>query len=285
MNTRIWSAILLLLFAPAAYAANPGDSCTAAQAGFVQTDAGSMIVCNGTIWNLALQLSNGAGRILFQVDNDAGSCTAAKTGRLRYNSADSPPWQYCDGSVWIPFDRAPVSPGYLVQTETKWNGNLGGLSGADAKCLTELQTTYDWNGKSSAGALTSSRVHALLCDGTSCNNLQPNSFYMMAKAGNAASCGWAIITDASGRGPNSLTYWDEGCYNNSIEHWTNRGTTSASQWATTPKGGNHCSNWSSSSAAINGWVGNAGNNNALRWDDSALGCNSLRFLICAVDPL
>jgi hypothetical protein len=95
MSITVLFCALILLFLPTlpAQAANPGDSCTAAQTGFVQTDAGTVIICDGTTWNLALLLSSTAGRILFQVDNDAGSCTVAKKGRLKYNESATPPWQ------------------------------------------------------------------------------------------------------------------------------------------------------------------------------------------------
>jgi hypothetical protein len=41
---------------------------------------------------------------LFQVDNDTGSCTALKEGRIRYTGG-SPPWEYCNGSAWLPFKQ------------------------------------------------------------------------------------------------------------------------------------------------------------------------------------
>jgi hypothetical protein len=84
-------------------AANSGDTCTAGQSGQVQVDQGTMIVCNGTTWNAAMQLSSTAGRVLFQIDNDAGTCTTAKVGRLRFNSAGSPDWYFCNGTTWIAF--------------------------------------------------------------------------------------------------------------------------------------------------------------------------------------
>jgi hypothetical protein len=51
-----------------------------------------------------MQESDTSGNVLFQVDNDTGSCTSAKTGRIRYDGATT--WEYCNGSAWVPFERA-----------------------------------------------------------------------------------------------------------------------------------------------------------------------------------
>jgi hypothetical protein len=274
-----------------AQAANPGDACTAGENGYVQTNGGTMIVCNGTVWTAAIILSSTAGRMLMQVDYDAGVCTTTKAGRLRYNSAGSPAWQYCDGSTWTTWQRSGGGTGYLVQTQTKWNGNLGGLSGANAKCLTELQTTYNWNGKANAGTLNSTRVYAFLCDGATCNNLKTNTPYLLAKANNTTACGWGFITNATGLGPN-LTgeYWDQNdvCYTGTGQApgeytWTNRGTSGAN-WATTPKGTAHCTNWTIGTSAKTGSVGNASNDDSLIWDNGVDNCNATHYLMCAVDP-
>jgi hypothetical protein len=180
-------------------------------------------------------------------------------------------------SASLPFDL----PGYFVQTATEWNGNLGGLSGADAKCLTELQTTYNWKGKSSAGTLTSTRVHAFLCDGTTCNNLLPNTFYMIAKAGSTTAGGSAFKTDASGGGPGVQNYWDDNGLVTGIT-WTSRAAGSAELWGTTPYGSNHCTGWSSTSG--NGRAGDASANDQLRWSEGNYACSSTGFLYCFVNP-
>jgi hypothetical protein len=280
-----YSTLILLfsvLFPLYAFAANPGDACTG-QSGSTQFDAGTLLVCDGAIWNQASQLSSIEGRLLFQTDYDPGTCAGTKLGRLRYNSAGSPEWQYCNGSAWTSFPQV-LANGYFVQTTTKWNGNLGGLSGANAKCLTELQTTYNWNGKANAGTLNSTRVYAWLCDGTSCNNLKANTTYQMAKANSTTACGWIFQTDSSGRAPNASLIWDYNCMDSSADTWTNRSTVTVLQAGTTPKGTNHCTNWSTSSSSKSGGEGNTAYTDSDRWDQSQDPCNFTNFLYCVVDP-
>ena len=69
--------------------------------------------CDGTTWkNLREIDDSGSGaRTRLQIANDTGSCTAAKTGRLRYNDGTDT-WNYCDGSSWVPFEATgcPTTP-------------------------------------------------------------------------------------------------------------------------------------------------------------------------------
>jgi hypothetical protein len=98
--------IALLLTCPALAAEAPavGDTCTAGETGhsqFVGGDTepnGHWVVCNGTTWAAIIDFSAAAGRSLFQVDNDTGTCTAAKLGRIRYNGTST--WEYCNGTTW-----------------------------------------------------------------------------------------------------------------------------------------------------------------------------------------
>ena len=208
------------------------------------------------------------------------TCASALSGMLRFTSSTST-WEYCNGTAWTTWTRPT---GYLVQTLTKWNGNLGGLSGADAKCLTELDTTYNWKGKATAGTLTAARVKSFLCDGTTCNNLRANTPYLLAVANSTTSGGLGFITDSSGRGPNAQTFWDAVLWSNVSNSWTNRGTVDAYTWATTPKGANHCTNWTSGLVGVTGGIGNAGWVDAQRWDKVTNTCNTANFLICMVNP-
>ncbi len=61
-------------------------------------------ICDGTTWKTikVIDYSTGTGaRISVQISNDVGTCTAIKTGRLRYDGTNV--WEYCDGSTWTPF--------------------------------------------------------------------------------------------------------------------------------------------------------------------------------------
>ena len=157
-------------------------------------------VCTGTDWIALGGLNPSAG---------GSGCTnpVATESAVIYNNDIHVP-QYCDGDDWrvmINYLDAPATggiiPGYIVRTKDGYNGNLGGLSGADAICLSELQT-YDWKGKSEAGTLTSGRVKAWLCDSSTCNDFVPDSIYIMAKADSTTTGGAALYVAADGSGPN-----------------------------------------------------------------------------------
>ncbi len=105
--------IFLFLAAPAyAQETQPGDACSTA--GLVRHTGGSeqmpnhILICNGTNW-LTLTEQTTTGKTSLQVGNDAGSCTAAKTGRVRYDGSST--WTYCNGSAWAAFDQAGGSSG------------------------------------------------------------------------------------------------------------------------------------------------------------------------------
>jgi len=48
-----------------------------------------------------------------KVANDAAACVTGKAGTLRYTGG-SPPWQYCDGSGWVPFESAGGGAGGTI---------------------------------------------------------------------------------------------------------------------------------------------------------------------------
>lgn len=47
------------------------------------------------------QLNLTAGAI---IGPDTNTCTSAKNGEMQYTSGANPPWTYCNGSAWTPFD-------------------------------------------------------------------------------------------------------------------------------------------------------------------------------------
>lgn len=55
------------------------------------------MVCDNSVWKSVIDYSATTGRVDVDIANDTGSCTAAKTGRLRYDDSDDE-WEYCDGS-------------------------------------------------------------------------------------------------------------------------------------------------------------------------------------------
>jgi hypothetical protein len=179
-----------------------------------------------------------------------------------------------------------MSRGYLIQSSATWNGNLGGLSGANAKCLSDV-TNNDWRGKSTAGTITAGRVQAFLCDSSTCNNLRPNTTYMVSRSDDPIAGGMTFKTDDNGRGLNNKIYFDvdDKIWRANTYYWTNRGTVDAQTWASTAKSSasnHHCNNWSST--ATNGHRGNSGYNDQGRWDSNTTSCNNAQFLICIVQP-
>lgn len=246
-------------------------------------------VCANGNWIALGALNPGAG---------GGECSGPTMaeGSIFYND-DFDVLQYCDGENWIAVQAAPgggFEPGYFVLSETAYTGNLGGLSGADSACLTEL-TTKTWDGKTDAQArnlLTASKVKAFLCDGSTCNNLQADTYYQLARAGTALSTTSIFLTDGNGRGPNNYAMWyDDLAATSDIEYWANRGTVSSAVWATTPSGtatNDHCGNWTiggGTNGADFGALTNSGPPDAKRWNISNWACNAADVrLMCFVNP-
>lgn len=177
------------------------------------------------------------------------------------------------------------SPGghYLVATKSGYNGNLGGLSGANAKCLSDL-VLYEWNGKYNV-TLNSSTVKAFLCDGSSCQNFSPTQTYAFAAADDLVSGGGTFTTDVNSLGPNDAANWSGASYFGATGNaWTGRASTSATQWANS-SGANHCLGWTDSTSGNTGDRGTFNSTGATRWlAGTATACNTTtRKLLCIVE--
>ena len=274
---------VLLLLAPPAPAAEKriGNACTGDQ--------------NATDWDTIAQCVGGTfQRAPYFLGTTTTGCTGAIEGMLRYNTTDKAA-EYCNGSAWTrlyqvqssPPPAAPAGSGYFVLTSSTWDGNLGGLAGADAKCLTELTVTNTaWNGYATAlanGQLIASKVRAFLCSGI-CANLMPLATYYFAVSGDPTAGGGFFTTDASARGPGDNNSWASPNYFNGVyTWWSSRGLTSSSLWSDSPTS-NRCSNWGSTSG--NGVIGNTSSMGSGRWNDNIgnTPCNDLKSLICFVNP-
>lgn len=169
----------------------------------------------------------------------------------------------------------------LVMTTSTYSGNLGGLAGANSSCLTEL-SNKPFRGKSGL-ILNSSTVKAFLCDGTTCNNLRPNSTYYFAVAG-AKDFGFSsFVTNGSGAGPNNGSAWNVANYFGSTQqYYTGRSAGTATLWGLTP-GANHCTNWTDGTSGVTGLFGNSSGINASRWSSGSTACNIGRSLLCSVE--
>jgi hypothetical protein len=183
-----------------------------------------------------------------------------------------------------------VPGGFLVLSETTYNGNLGGLTGADALCYTDV-TTYDWRGKSQAGTITAGRVKAFLCSTTTCNNLTASTTYGYAKSNYTSVGGKVFTSDASGLGPGSADDWSAnthfGLYGT---YWTGRAPGgSTTTWPNTVASGtsnnSFCTNWTSTSSGRGGVLGSPNTTNADRWSyGTTATCDLSLKLVCIVNP-
>lgn len=313
-------AWLLLVPAFAAESPSPGDACSTAglqiHTGGPEDPDGNFLVCNGTVWKDFLDYKttgyvgilqanpqapldvNGEARI----GNTSLTCSGTTEGAQRYNSTDHV-MEFCNGTTWTPFAQvqttsgptAPAGSGYFVLTHTTWNGNLGGISGADAKCLTELGTTYtSWRGYSTAnsnGQITAGKVHAFLCVREGCNNLMPLTTYYFAYANDGTPGGASFTTDATGLGPNDSAIWSAANYfSGTYTYWMNRqddpgGGVTPTKWTNDSSGtSDECARWTDSSSGSLGDYGNSSMTDARRWWESRNFCDNTKRLICFVNP-
>lgn len=229
--------------------------------------------CNGTNWIGASGTTTGT------------SCAGTASGTMTYDvGADYIKW--CDGTTWKTTRSA--NKGFFVYSGSFiYNGNLGGLSGANATCLSLLQT-YNFKDKASA-QIDSSRVFAFLCDSTTCNNLLPSTKYFFAQVNDTVGGGASFTTNASGQGPNDSTNnWASSTFFNASSnyfYYSGRLSSSSSLWATTPDTSFNCSGFTSNSSGFIGRAGNVNSTNNARWTSgNQPTCNLNRALICYVNP-
>lgn len=95
---------------------------------------------------------------------------------------------------------------YFLLSKDSYNGKLGGISGANQKCLNEVNS-YSFNGKPVGVTFTQDEVHAWLCSSTGCYDLNANEDYYFGVLGSASSGGRKFTTDATGRGPGDRQRW------------------------------------------------------------------------------
>ena len=189
-----------------------------------------------------------------------------------------------------------LKAGYFVMTNATFNGNLGGLSGADAKCLADLNAN-DWKGKADSTAgnlLTSSNVKAFLCDQTTCNNLQAGKNYYFARAPYPTIGGDKVDMNAAGEGSYQYpwavsTKFMAGA---GSPFWTNRNG-SGSFWYSTPIYGSsyptyNCNNFTSTISSYYSVVGTAQDSYdyvSQQMQATTYGCNNSGVrLVCIVHP-
>ena len=232
------------------------------------------------------------------------NCTspAGKEADHLYNSAYHT-WEFCNGTNWIPYQWGtawaaqanfnptyPAGSGFFVLSHGTYNGNLGGRTGANSTCLTDLTTNTGWKGYSTAnsnGQLISSKVFAFVCDETTCNNLNASTTYYFANAGNASAGGASFTTDSSGVGPYDSANWSAADYfSGSYNYFSNRGSGSNTVWSSATQGTLDCSFYSSSSSGNTVVIANSAQTTNFRWNTGGFifTCNNAYNLICFVNP-
>lgn len=192
---------------------------------------------------------------------------------------------------WSVSNSGTLVNGYFVISETKSTAAIGGTAGADAFCLTELNGGGSvWMGKAEAGTLNSTRVKAFFCDGTTCNNLQPDTVYKFARVGDVTIGGAQFTTNSSGVGPGDRNYWsDKDHFGGNYRYHINRGGGASTYWSTGSAYGSVCNGYTTSSGTIANWcAGTTVRNDGLRWrwtiSSFLLSCGSAGNIICFVNP-
>lgn len=244
--------------------------------------------------------NHSTGSVIIGYDSDA--CNAGRGGALRYNTTVTPRViELCDGSAWTRLVgttnssiQAPSGSGFFVLTESIYDGNLGGLNGADAKCLAELTTKTNWKDYAVAqsnGQLTSTKVKAFLCStSAACNNATPLATYYFAAVGDPSKGGASFTTNSSGQGPGNTSIWSAAnFFGRDANYWHGKSSNSGGNstlWST--EGGNlanRCDAFTSTANA--GAFGTSSANDARRYYSGTgdnLACTNQLHLVCFVHP-
>ncbi len=230
-------------------------------------------------------------------DDNSGFCFIDKSYKNALDT-DLAPLNIKEGAIIFGVQgAAPASKGYFVLTKSRYNGNLGGLAGANQKCLEDLKNN-DWKGKSEA-VLNETHVWAFLCGGRDigtpvygyCQNPKQGLMgtYIFASAVNSSAGGARFNADWLGYGPFNNENWSDSNHFGTTEgYWTGRGTDGTSlNWVNIVHE-RDCrvifDSWTSSGSNAWGQFGSPNNTTDKRWSYANTACNSLAHLICIVEP-
>lgn len=224
------------------------------------------------------------------------TCNASLVGAQRWN-VSTQSYELCSSTGWkqlyqyasnattqIPYPNS----GYFVMTETKWDGNLGGIAGAHAKCLNELTTKTNWrfhDDALAAGLLTSAHVKAFLCYTmwAPCVVGNVNTIYYFSRVGDTAVGGASFSTSSSGYGPNNNASWAAYNYFGIMgQYWT--AMVSASSTAFNGSFWGACNGWVSNSSSDLSVVGITTSITHGRYSAGSAACNLPQRLLCWVNP-
>ncbi|MEJ0063921.1 MAG: hypothetical protein WDO70_12225 [Alphaproteobacteria bacterium] len=294
--------LMTLLFTAPVHAgdatAGPWTSCTDKAAGQTQSNPDGFFACTTT---------GGTRKWAPQtivIGETPATCNQDNTGRLGWNNEYST-LLMCQNGSWkwiIPAGAQqsipPEGVGYFVLSHDTWNGEMGGISGANAKCLADL-TANDWLGKSDADSremLNVDHIKAFLCDGDGCAMALPLATYAFARSGSATAGGATFTANIEGMGPGSNETWaGVNYFGMAAPYWTGRQhpgpfeTYYTSEvwfeWFNWNAGFSHCRNWTVDwDSGTDGNWGNSTATNESRWNVGGANCTTLKHLICFVHP-
>lgn len=183
-------------------------------------------------------------------------------------------------------DPEANGPGYFVLTKNQYDGNLGGLAGADATCLDEV-TNNNWMGRSDV-ALNSTTVRSFLCSESTCRNFLANQRYYFAVAGSPSIGGAWFETNSDREGPSNNYNWSGNNYFGGDKYYWQgyRSIVSSAAFDTALSStGASCSSWSDNTTSYAGGRGHSNETAASRWRaDITTTCDNTHYLACIVDP-
>ncbi len=220
------------------------------------------------------------------------NCTAALVGAQRWNTTFNG-LEVCDGVNWktiqlIDASAAPPEPnpghGYLVLTESTWQGNLGGQLGADAKCYTELTTKTNWMGYADAlanGQLVPSNIYAKLVTTPGLSY----ATYHFARVGDPTVGGASIQVDETGNYPggSGVAWSGLNYFGGAFNYWT--GNQYGNTWLSYQNNQSKCDPmFTDNSNTLVGSIGSSGSTGQGRWWSSAVACDNYLPIMCLVHP-
>ncbi len=226
------------------------------------------------------------------VGTDSTACSGANEGAIRYETSPNT-YALCNGTAWLDLHISTTATatnsngdGYFVITSGKWDGNLGGMSGANAKCLSDL-TANDWMGKGNA-TVDAAHVYAFIASSSLTNNIMPNTTYFFAVSGDNTKGGASFTSSSLGYAPapgNGTTWSGTNYFDGTKIYWSDRSTWDVSWWGVGNNSSGDCSVWTSNSSASTGGRGNSANVNNHRWAAYPENtCDTLNHLVCMVHP-
>ena len=203
------------------------------------------------------------------------SCSSSYEGVMRYNAGVV---EICDGTSWTEISYA--ADGAFFLSETTYDGNLGGRSGADALCLTEL-TSNTWIGKTDY-TLNSSTVKAFLTG----DELIADREYSFETVGSlVVRSARTFTTDSSGLGPNEIYGWSAtSTFDVSDNFWSDVGTGTDNTWSVGTL--SSCNGFTDNTMSYSGTTGDTAGLGTERWQDGSNSfCTATHRLICVVNPV